>query len=126
MFEHLESMASRYRELEQQVVQPELATAPRRLREVTQEMATLREAVEGYARWKEIEAALEENRGLRADRRKHRRRNIAVRGVDDSGPGLAVFIFSYKFKGGCDLLRQLPCNLFPFLSQFKNKVVGRG
>ncbi len=38
------------------------------------------------------------DRGLRAHRRKNRRWNIAVGGVDDPGPGLAVFIFGEKFK----------------------------
>ena len=67
MFERLQEMTSRYRELEELVGQPEIASNPQRLREVTQEMAGLRDPVEGYARWQEIERALSENQGLLAD-----------------------------------------------------------
>ncbi len=67
MFKRLQEMTSRYRELEELVGRPEIASNPQRLREVTQEMAGLRDLVEGYARWQEIERALSENRGLLAD-----------------------------------------------------------
>ena len=64
MFERLEEMLSRYKELETLLVQPQLASNPTRIREISQEMAGLREAVEGYRRWQEIEAALQENEEL--------------------------------------------------------------
>lgn len=67
MFERLEEMLSRYKELETLLVQPKLASNPTRIRELSQEMAGLREAVEGYRRWKEIEAALQENEELLSD-----------------------------------------------------------
>ncbi len=61
MFDRLEAMMSRYQELEELLGQPELASNPKQIREITQEMAGLREAVDAYRRWKQIEAALEEN-----------------------------------------------------------------
>ncbi len=67
MFERLEEMMSRYQELETLLGQPQLASNPTRIRETSQEMAGLREAVEGYRRWKEIEAALRENEELLSD-----------------------------------------------------------
>ena len=67
MFERLEEMEARYRELEELVGQPELARNPERLRDVTREMAGLRDAVEAYGRWRKNQAALEENRGLFSD-----------------------------------------------------------
>ena len=38
------------------------------------------------------------NRGLRPHRRKYRRGNVAVGGVDDPGAGVAVFVFGEEFK----------------------------
>ena len=67
MFDRLEEMLSRYQELETLLGQPELASNPTRIRETTQEMASLREAVEAYRRWKEIEAVLQENEELLSD-----------------------------------------------------------
>ncbi|MFQ5514177.1 MAG: peptide chain release factor 1 [Myxococcota bacterium] len=67
MFDRLEEMTSRYRELEELVGRPELASDPARLREATREMSALREAVETYARWERNRSALEESRELLAD-----------------------------------------------------------
>jgi peptide chain release factor 1 len=67
MFERLEEATTRYRELETLVGTPDLASNPSRLREVAQEMATLRETVEAYLRWKELRRRLEDSRGMLAD-----------------------------------------------------------
>jgi peptide chain release factor 1 len=67
MFERLGEMTSRYRELEELIGLPELASNPRRLRELTREMAGLREAVQSYQSWRQCQAALEENQELLAD-----------------------------------------------------------
>jgi peptide chain release factor 1 len=67
IFDRLDEMASRYRELEELLGQPELASNPQRLREITQEMAGLREAVEAFGNWKRSQSSLEENRELLSD-----------------------------------------------------------
>jgi len=67
MFERLEEAELRYRELEELVSSPELASQPSRLREVAQEMATLRETVQSYQRWKGLQKRLEESRSMLAD-----------------------------------------------------------
>jgi peptide chain release factor 1 len=67
MFERLEEATLRYVELENLVGSPDLASNPSRLREVAQEMATLRESVETYRRWKELQRRLEDSRGMLAD-----------------------------------------------------------
>jgi peptide chain release factor 1 len=67
IFDRLDEMASRYRELEELVGQPELASNPQRLREITQEMAGLREAVGAFGNWKRGQSSLEENRELLSD-----------------------------------------------------------
>jgi len=67
MFDRLEEMESRYQELEALLGRPEFATDPTRLREITQEMASIREAVETYRRWKGVQTALAENEGLLSD-----------------------------------------------------------
>jgi peptide chain release factor 1 len=67
MFDRLEAAAGRYRELEQLVSQPETAQRPARLRELLQEMAALRETVEAYARYSDVQRRLEQSRGLLAD-----------------------------------------------------------
>src|SRR5688572_20861922 len=67
MFERLEEATLRYLELEKLVGTPDLASNPSRLREVAQEMATLRESVEAYRRWKELQRRLEDSRGMLSD-----------------------------------------------------------
>jgi peptide chain release factor 1 len=67
MFERLEEAAARYRELEQLVSQPEVASRPTRLREALQEMAALRETVETYSRFSAARRRLDQNRELLAD-----------------------------------------------------------
>ncbi len=67
MYERLEEVASRYRELEQELVRPETATDPNRLRDLTRELASIREVVETYDRWKGLKRSLEENESLLSD-----------------------------------------------------------
>jgi peptide chain release factor 1 len=67
MFDRLEEVARRYRELEQLVSQPETAASPSRLRDVTREMSQIRATVEAYDRWNELKTALDENRELLED-----------------------------------------------------------
>jgi peptide chain release factor 1 len=67
MYDRLEEVASRYRELEQELAQPENSTDPTKLREITRELASIREMVETYARWKEQKRALEENQAMLRD-----------------------------------------------------------
>ena len=67
MYERLEEVASRYRELERELSRPEHATDRVKLRELARELASLRETVETYGRWKALRRSLEENRSLLSD-----------------------------------------------------------
>jgi peptide chain release factor 1 len=67
MFERLEEATLRYRELEELIGSPDLAGNPTRLREVAQELSSLRETVECYGRWKGLRHRLEDSRGMLAD-----------------------------------------------------------
>jgi peptide chain release factor 1 len=67
MHERLEEVASRYRELEQELARPEHATDPKKLRELARELASLRETVQAYDRWKSLHRLLDENEPLRSD-----------------------------------------------------------
>ncbi|MBW2279931.1 MAG: peptide chain release factor 1 [Deltaproteobacteria bacterium] len=67
MFERLEDSVARYRELEQLLGLPETARQPGRLRELTSELAELRDSVRAYERWKELGAAIAENEELLDD-----------------------------------------------------------
>ncbi len=67
MYERLEEVASRYRELEQELARPEIATDRNRLRDLTRELASIREMVETYDRWKGLKRSLEENESLLSD-----------------------------------------------------------
>ena len=67
MFDRLEEMVSRYQELEELLGQPELARNPTRLRETSQKLASLRETVETYRRWKQTQVSLQENEELGSD-----------------------------------------------------------
>ena len=89
MFDRLEEMACRYRELEELVGQPELASNPQRLKLVTQEMASLRQAVDDYAAWKRCKVALEENREFSGDDDPDIR-ELAQAEIDELEPELAA------------------------------------
>jgi peptide chain release factor 1 len=67
MYQRLEELTSRYRELEQELARPEHATDPKKLRELTQELSALRPAVQMYERWKDLSQALAENESLLSD-----------------------------------------------------------
>ena len=67
MFERLEEVASRYRELEGLLGQPELASNPNQLRVLSRELAGLRPTVTAYGEWRQIRQGLSENRELLTD-----------------------------------------------------------
>ena len=67
MFERLEEVSERYRELEELLARPETAQDPNRLRQVSQELAELRETVETFREWKALQQALADNRELLGD-----------------------------------------------------------
>ncbi|MEE8558652.1 MAG: peptide chain release factor 1 [Myxococcota bacterium] len=67
MHERLEEVAARYSELEEELARPENARNPNRLRELSKELASLRDTVRAYDTWKSIRRSLEENERLLTD-----------------------------------------------------------
>jgi peptide chain release factor 1 len=67
MFERIAEIDARYQELEDRLGEPQLARDPAKLRELTQELAGLRELVTAYREWKRTSAALAENEELASD-----------------------------------------------------------
>jgi len=67
MFDRLDEATLRYRELEELIGSPEIAATPARLVEVAQELASLREVVEAYGRYKDLGARLEANQAVLTD-----------------------------------------------------------
>jgi peptide chain release factor 1 len=67
MFERIAEIEARYQELEDKLGQPELARDPGKLRELTQELASLRELISAYRAWKETSASIAENEELTGD-----------------------------------------------------------
>ena len=67
MFERLEDTVSRYRELEKLLGLPETARKPGRLRELTTELAEIRESVEAYESWKRLRGEISDNEELLGD-----------------------------------------------------------
>jgi len=67
MFERIAEIEARYQELEDELGRPELARDPAKLRELSQELASLRELVESYREWKRVGAAVAENEELASD-----------------------------------------------------------
>jgi peptide chain release factor 1 len=67
MFERIAEIEARYQELEDKLGQPELARDPGKLRELTQELASLRELITAYRVWKDTSAAIAENEELAGD-----------------------------------------------------------
>ena len=67
MFERISEIEARYQELEDRLAEPALARDPHKLRELTQELAGLRELVTAFRDWKRIGAALAENEQLAND-----------------------------------------------------------
>jgi peptide chain release factor 1 len=67
LFERLEEIATRYRELEERLADPATSADPAQLRTLGQELAALRETVQAYARWNQLRTALAESRELLDD-----------------------------------------------------------
>jgi len=67
MFERISEIEARYQELEDRLGEPSLARDPAKLRELTQELAGLRELVTAYRDWKRVGAELVENEALAGD-----------------------------------------------------------
>ena len=67
MFERIAEIEARYQELEDKLGQPELARDPGKLRELTQELAGLRELIGAYRDWKQVAAGIAENEELAGD-----------------------------------------------------------
>ena len=67
MFERIAEIEARYQELEDRLSEPSLARDPAKLRELTQELANLRELVTAYRDWKRVSASVTENEELAND-----------------------------------------------------------
>jgi peptide chain release factor 1 len=67
MFERIAEIEARYQELEDGLGRPDLARDPAKLRELSQELASLRELVETYRDWKRVSASVAENEELAND-----------------------------------------------------------
>ena len=67
MFDKLEAVEARYREIERQIADPELMKDMNRYRELMQEYSQLQETVEEYDRYKKLMREVEEARSLIED-----------------------------------------------------------
>src|SRR5512136_1090455 len=67
MFERIAEIEARYQELEDRLGEPQLSRDPAKLRELTQELAGLRELVMAYRDWRRVAAELAENEALAED-----------------------------------------------------------
>jgi peptide chain release factor 1 len=67
MFERIAEIEAHYQELEDKLGQPELARDPGKLRELTQELASLRELVTAYRSWKLTTGSIAENDEMAGD-----------------------------------------------------------
>jgi peptide chain release factor 1 len=67
MFERIAEIEARYQELEDRLAEPSLARDPAKLRELTQELAGLRELVTAYRDWRRVSAELAQNEALAGD-----------------------------------------------------------
>jgi peptide chain release factor 1 len=67
VFDRLEQVAARYRELEELLGQPGIAQNPDRLRDLSRELSEIRDTVTTYGEWKELQQALTDNRELLGD-----------------------------------------------------------
>ncbi len=67
MFERIAEIEARYQELEDKLGQPELVRDPTKLRELTQELASLRDLITAYRGWKQTGASIAENEELAGD-----------------------------------------------------------
>jgi peptide chain release factor 1 len=67
MFERIAEIEARYQELEDRLGEPKLARDPAKLRELTQELAGLRDLVTAYRDWRTAQAAITANEELLGD-----------------------------------------------------------
>jgi peptide chain release factor 1 len=67
MFERIAEIEARYQELEDRLGEPALARDPAKLRELTQELSSLRDLVGAFRDWKRTSAELVENEALAND-----------------------------------------------------------
>jgi peptide chain release factor 1 len=67
MFEPLAELESRYEALEEQLASPGVATSPARVREISVELAELRDRVLAFRRWRKLMASIAESEALLAD-----------------------------------------------------------
>jgi peptide chain release factor 1 len=67
MLDKLESIEKRYQELEQLLVQPDVATDPAQLQSLAQEQASLEDIVLKYRKYKEISHSIEETQAMLDD-----------------------------------------------------------
>ena len=67
MFERIDEIEARYDALEEQLASPDVASNPDRLRELTVELAELRDVVQTYRGWKSLRAQVAENTELLDD-----------------------------------------------------------
>jgi peptide chain release factor 1 len=67
MFEQIAELEARYEALEEQLASPGTASNPARLRELSVELAELRERVLAYRSWRRLRAAIAESEALLAD-----------------------------------------------------------
>ncbi len=67
MFQKLQEVEARYEQLNSQLADPQLASNPDRLRELSIEHAHLDEVVSAYRDFRDVEAQIEENRSMLGD-----------------------------------------------------------
>ena len=82
MFERLDEVAARYAELEQRLAIPETAADPNLLRQLSTELASIRDTVTIYVRWRQLGVSLDENRC----------RGPTAQGFDPGRPGAGIEI----------------------------------
>ena len=67
MWDKLEEIDKRYRELEEQIAMPEIASNPRQLQKLAQERSNLEEVVTRYRQYRDIEQSLAETKAMLGD-----------------------------------------------------------
>ncbi len=66
MFDKLESVEQRYKEIESRLGEPDLADNPAEFRRLSREHASLQELIDEYQNYKKLKRALEDNKGMLA------------------------------------------------------------
>ena len=67
MLEQIQGILSRYKELEEKLGRPDVASDPKRYAELNRELSGLRDRVETYRRYQSVEAQIEDSRALLDD-----------------------------------------------------------